>query len=129
VDAISVIYLDTHVVLWTYFGEREKLSKTALEELDSSALMISPAVMMEMQVLYEVGKSAVPPDQILGTMHQDFDLIICRVPFLEMSRQFLTETWTRDPFDRMIVAHAKVSGARLLTKDRNILAHYGNAVW
>jgi PIN domain nuclease of toxin-antitoxin system len=29
--------------------------------------------------------------------------------------------WTRDPFDRLIVAHARVRGWRLATGDRKIL--------
>ena len=30
--------------------------------------------------------------------------------------------WTRDPFDRLIVAHARLRGWRLATGDRVILA-------
>jgi PIN domain nuclease of toxin-antitoxin system len=31
-------------------------------------------------------------------------------------------SWTRDPFDRLIVAHARLRGWRLATGDRVILA-------
>jgi PIN domain nuclease of toxin-antitoxin system len=31
-------------------------------------------------------------------------------------------SWTRDPFDRLIVAHARLRGWRLATGDRMILA-------
>ncbi|WP_199317478.1 hypothetical protein [Planktothricoides raciborskii] len=37
--------------------------------------------------------------------------------------------WTRDPFDRLIVAHAAVNNNILLTKDRIILANYAQAQW
>jgi hypothetical protein len=38
-------------------------------------------------------------------------------------------SWTRDPFDRLIVAHAQMRGWRLATGDRMILANLpGNAV-
>ena len=39
------------------------------------------------------------------------------------------ETWTRDPFDRVIVAQARLRGAPLLTKDRAIHAGYERAIW
>ena len=37
--------------------------------------------------------------------------------------------WTRDPFDRLIVADAIVSSGSLLTKDQRILSHLPIAVW
>ncbi|CAC9532590.1 hypothetical protein BHECKSOX_1240 [Bathymodiolus heckerae thiotrophic gill symbiont] len=37
--------------------------------------------------------------------------------------------WTRDVFDRLIVAQAMADKAELITKDGNILKHYNKAVW
>lgn len=41
----------------------------------------------------------------------------------------LKESWTRDPFDRLIVANAKAAGAPLITKDERIRKHYRRAIW
>ncbi len=41
----------------------------------------------------------------------------------------LKEGWTRDPFDRLIVANAKAANASLVTKDERILKNYSRAVW
>jgi PIN domain nuclease of toxin-antitoxin system len=41
----------------------------------------------------------------------------------------LSETWARDPFDRLIVANARARDAVLVTKDERILRHYPLAVW
>jgi PIN domain nuclease of toxin-antitoxin system len=41
----------------------------------------------------------------------------------------LRETWGRDPFDRLIVAQAKVNEVVLVTKDETIRSNYGLAVW
>ena len=38
-------------------------------------------------------------------------------------------TWTRDPFDRVIVANAALNGNILISKDQNILEHYIHARW
>ncbi len=128
-ETVPLIYLDTHVVLWTYFGEITKLSKAACTALEKSDLRISPAVFMEMQVLFEIGRTAVEPTEILATMQRDFDLTVCKAPFMDIAREFQSETWTRDPFDRMIVAHCKVSNSSLLTKDRKIRDHFAAAIW
>jgi PIN domain nuclease of toxin-antitoxin system len=42
----------------------------------------------------------------------------------------LDEKWTRDPFDRLIVANAKANGfAWLISADEHIRNHYPRAVW
>jgi PIN domain nuclease of toxin-antitoxin system len=38
-------------------------------------------------------------------------------------------TWTRDPFDRLIAAHAIVLGAPLLTADEEIQGNLPLATW
>ena len=43
--------------------------------------------------------------------------------------QSLEIDWTRDPFDRLIVAQAIAADGFLLTKDRTILNHSVAALW
>lgn len=38
-------------------------------------------------------------------------------------------TWTRDPFDRLLVADALVASAPFLTKDAHIADHCRLAIW
>ena len=38
-------------------------------------------------------------------------------------------SWTRDPFDRMITAHALSFSAMLCTRDGTIREHYQHAFW
>jgi PIN domain nuclease of toxin-antitoxin system len=45
------------------------------------------------------------------------------------SCDMLGHRWTRDPFDRIIVAHADVVSAPLLTKDQAIRRNYRRAFW
>ena len=44
-------------------------------------------------------------------------------------RQALAEKWSRDPFDRLIVAHAKAQKTPLVTRDEKIRENYRLAVW
>jgi PIN domain nuclease of toxin-antitoxin system len=41
----------------------------------------------------------------------------------------LLHRWTRDPFDRLIVAQAAIESVRLLTKDRTIRRNFAGAIW
>jgi PIN domain nuclease of toxin-antitoxin system len=41
----------------------------------------------------------------------------------------LGQSWTRDPFDRIIVSQAALRNAPLVTRDQVIRDHYSQAVW
>ncbi len=43
--------------------------------------------------------------------------------------QAIDYQWTRDVFDRLITAEAEAMGFALVTKDKNILANYKQAIW
>lgn len=55
---------------------------------------------------------------------------VCTLPFTAVTEAALEESWTREPFDRLIVAQAKANGyAALITADRLIRANYSQALW
>ena len=41
----------------------------------------------------------------------------------------MRQSWTRDPFDRIIVAQAALRRTSLITKDAVIRADYNRALW
>ncbi len=85
---------------------------------------------VELEYLYEIGRIIVKPQEILVKLGIEIGLTVCDHPFPAIAEMALGESWTRDPFDRIIVAHAKSNGgAPLLTKDEQILTHYSNARW
>ena len=49
--------------------------------------------------------------------------------FADVVAAATTFAWTRDVFDRLIVANAMTDGARLLTADQHILDNFRDAVW
>lgn len=49
--------------------------------------------------------------------------------YAEIIDRALTTKWTRDTFDRLIVAAASIKQQTLLTNDKNILENYPFAVW
>ena len=56
-----LIYLDTHVVAWMFAGRTELIPESVRVLLDEHDLMISPAVKLELQYLFELPQS-VPLD-------------------------------------------------------------------
>lgn len=124
-----MIYLDTHVVVWLYAGLSEKFTLRGVDLLENKQLLISPMVQLELQYLKEIQRISAESALIVETLAYSIGLQICQTSFAQIIAESITETWTRDPFDRLIVAQSKTRRAPLLTQDRLILEHYPQAVW
>ena len=124
-----MVYLDTHLVLWLYAGTLELISKDVLLALDGNDLYISPIVELELQYLKESKKIKKSALEITDALRKELNLKICAKDFHSVIRETLGIHWTRDPFDRIIVAHAALNNNILLTKDQTIRAHYKQALW
>ena len=124
-----MIHVDTHVAVWLYAGEIDRFPERALAEMRSEALVISAMVSLEIQYLYEIERLTVKAETAVDALRRSLGVEISTSPFGDIVAKALTHTWTRDPFDRIIVADAALGGARLLTKDRGIQANYRKAFW
>ena len=125
-----ICYLDTQIVIWLAEANLAKLSQRALSLIQAADLRVSPIALLELQYLYEIKRIVVTPQQILVKLNTEVGLTLCDHPFPIIAEVALGESWTRDPFDRLIVAHAKANGASLLlTKDEVIRANYAHAQW
>ena len=124
-----MIYLDTHVVVWLYAGEHNRFTRTARRLIETEPLLISPVLLLELALLEETGRIRARAQTIFTELQESVGLAICDLPFAEVSITSLQQKWTRDPFDRLIVAQAFARGARLITKDRFIRRHFKDAVW
>ena len=124
-----MIYLDTHVVVWLYAGLTEKLTDLAIELIENNALVISPIVKLELTYLHEIKRVTRTSQVIFNDLQSRIGLKICELSFEAVTNKAMSQTWTRDPFDRIIVAHALCNQAKLLTKDNTILKHCKLATW
>lgn len=124
-----LIYLDTHVVVWLYAGELTLFPKQVVRILENEELLISPIVLLELQYLLEVEKIKAKPEKIFSELEEEIGLKICRQEFCKVVMESLKQSWTRDPFDRLIVAQARLAQAFLITKDQFILKNYSKALW
>lgn len=69
-----MIFLDTHVVVWLYAGIVEKISKLAIQQIESNELLISQMVRLELQYLYEIGRITVAPDIMIKDLSNTIGL-------------------------------------------------------
>lgn len=125
----SLIYLDTHVCAWLFAGLTERLSARGVDLIESRSVLISPMVRLELRLLAEIGRLDVGPGNVIDYLARNVGLRVCDLPFDRVVDQAIGQDWTRDPFDRLIVAQAALRKAMLLTRDRQIAAHYSEAVW
>lgn len=124
------VYLDTHVVVWLCEGEVEKLSAAAVTAIETSDLLISPIVLLELQYLFEIKRIVKPSLALIEQLQTLVGLKMSDYSFPDVVRTALSETWTRDPFDRMIVAQARADGySELVTSDQKIQENYSRTVW
>jgi len=128
-DGAKVIYLDTHVLVRLFLGEVGTLGAAARRSIEEDDIAASAAAVLELEFLHEIGRLRPPAAKVVSALTADIGLRVCDLPFRTVVDHALKENWTRDPFDRLIVANAKAAGAPLVTKDDRIRRHYPQCVW
>jgi PIN domain nuclease of toxin-antitoxin system len=123
-------YLDTNVVIFLHSGNSARLSRRAIEQIESADLLVSAMVMLELEMLYEKGAVKYKASQILSDLSQQIGVVVCQLPMAVIINSALHVKWTREPGDRLIVANAIANNeAPLVTSDRRIHEQYPNAIW
>ena len=124
-----MIYLDTHVVVWLYAGLTEKFSEPVRQLINDDEVCISPMVRLELRYLHEIQRVTDDEHTIVSDLANRIGLQVCAEPFNSVVTRALAASWTRDPFDRLIVAQAALHDSILVSKDQTILANYAHARW
>jgi PIN domain nuclease of toxin-antitoxin system len=128
--AVTRLYLDTHILVWLYQDGVSRLTPQGIRAIESAEqLLISPMVELELAYLHEISRINCPAATILDILRRDIGLETCPQPFAAVIGAALKLDWTRDPFDRIIVAQADHRESPLLTADQNISKHYSAAIW
>lgn len=123
------VHLDTHVVVWLYTDPLRAWPMRVQQVLESAALWHAPMVRLELQYLHEIGRLRVPPAVLLADLLDSVGLRECPQPFSRVVSLAESIGWTRDVFDRLIVAQAMAAGARLISRDGVIREHFGQVLW
>jgi PIN domain nuclease of toxin-antitoxin system len=114
-----VILLDTNAVLWALAGDRRAAPLLA----HGGRLRLSPVSLLEIQFLVEVGRLELAPGRSSGEIADDGRWSLDSPSSARLFAAARDLDWTRDPFDRLLVAHARYRRWRLATGDRFLLKH------
>lgn len=128
-DRAVSFHIDTHVALWMAAGDARRRLKPIEAMLRKGPLYLSPLAILELQFLFELGRLGTRVEEVVGVLFEDHGVEEAPGDLREIGRQAQGLTWTRDPFDRLIVAHALAHGSVILTADETILAHCPRARW
>lgn len=110
------LLIDTHVLLW-WLADDKALTPSARDAITigTSDVFVSAISFAEIAIKKSLGKLAVP-DGVTGASHsagfEDLDFKAAHATELEQL------PWHhRDPFDRMLIAQAKVERLTIVTSD------------
>jgi PIN domain nuclease of toxin-antitoxin system len=126
----SALLLDTHCWLWAQFGQTEKFSRLGRRTLERAAqngtLRVSVISVWEIGLLEAKGRLSLKMPcaewvrQSLTTPGLSLEPFTPEIA-IESSR--LPGEIHADPADRILIATARITGARLLTADQRLLAY------
>lgn len=120
--------LDTHIAVALYEGRTAGLSTATLRAIDREAVSISPIVLLELEFLREIGRLRVGGAEISRYLAERLSIRVAGDRYADVAMESLALGFTRDPFDRLIVAHAALLGAPLVTQDHNVSRYYAKAL-
>lgn len=124
-----MIHLDTHVVVWLYAEQLERIPLGLRSKMDTTQLAVSPAVGLELAFLHEIGRVRDEAAVVLDSLRRTAEVAVDPTSFAEVVRHASEMTFARDPFDRLIAGQARAAGAQLATKDQVLRDHLAEAVW
>ncbi|MBI3053784.1 MAG: transposase, partial [Betaproteobacteria bacterium] len=88
-------YLDTHITLWLYSGQTERLSKRATNLINQERVGVSPVVLLELQYLREIVRVTAVPRAIIMDLEQRLGLAIEDRSLETVMERALGLAWTR----------------------------------
>ena len=121
------LLLDTHVAIWLY-SEPDRVSPSVRDQIG-----VERDVRISVISAWEFGQKRKKFPEMFPVSFED---IIAGSGFTKTDFPFSCHLYAEDlppihgdPFDRMLVAHALVTGAAIVTADRNIPQYPVATIW
>jgi PIN domain nuclease of toxin-antitoxin system len=112
-----MILLDTNAIIFLQAGNKRA---RPLEKYRGQFLC-SPVSLLELRLLEESGRLTLPEKNGRLLFLDDPQFPIDEISMTELVLASFANGWTRDVFDRLIVAHADIRRIRLATSDQVII--------
>lgn len=113
-----MILLDANAVIWIV--QRHRRARR-LENV--ARLYISPATLLELQFLRELGRLRLREGLTIEALADDPRWRLDEPPAARWFAIAGELAWTRDPFDRLVAAHARLRRWRIATGDAHMQEH------
>lgn len=113
------VLLDTHFLLWVIV-DSPRMDEFAGWFGSYEPWGVSPVSLLEVKFLAEVGRLEVRGEEFVEAVGSDPRFDVDDVPLINLIRNAIPLTWTRDPFDRLLAAHSSARRVPLCTVDRLI---------
>lgn len=116
------LLLDSHTLLWWLAGDR--LSDEALAAIADPGVdaLVSAASIWELEIEAALGKLRVDADLVAEVEAAGFDWLPIQAQHAREAARLPARH--RDPFDRMLIAQARLGGHTIVTRDA-VFAEYG----
>ncbi|MGI9140819.1 MAG: type II toxin-antitoxin system VapC family toxin [Gemmatimonadaceae bacterium] len=112
------LLLDTHVLLWVLAGDK-RLTRSSRDILTSAdTVVVSVVSAWEITLKAAAGKLRAPED--LEEAVRESGLSMTTLDFADVAESARLPVRHSDPFDRMLVAQARVRGLTMMSKDRQL---------
>ena len=118
-----VIHVDTHVAVWLYDDPATRIPRKAGRRLQHDPPVLSPMAELELPYLHQSGRIRPTAETVLAELARTLGLTTSTASCSIVVGAARELTWTRDPFDRLIVANALADRADLITADQRIREH------
>lgn len=126
------LLLDTHAFIW-WTSDPSRLSKRALAfcEDPENQLVLSVVSLWEMQIKAQMGKLVLRGSlsEIIEAQQQRNQVEIIPITLDHVLALDSLPPLHGDPFDRLLIAQARIEGASVLTKDEMIPRYSVDVVW
>lgn len=121
------ILLDTHMILW-WLADDPRLSSKARQLIadGSNTVIVSAATAWEIAIMQALGRLKTDGPFEPEVREQGFRLL--PITFTHAAQVLMLPPIHRDPFDRMLVAQARVENLKLLTADPYLLRYPANLI-
>jgi PIN domain nuclease of toxin-antitoxin system len=124
--------LDTHAILYWLSGNK-KLGRDARKVMESSTseLLVSVVSTWEIGIKYNLGKLTLPesPERYLPRRYQQHGFTLITLEHMEALAAASLPHHHDDPFDRALVAQAKIRKATLVSGDSAFDDYPVRTIW
>ena len=121
------LLLDTHVVLW-WVGDNRRLNSAAREAI-ATADLVWVSAMTALEVAIKVSKRQLRTSEPLPVTVAADDFTELAVTMRHAQEVERLPRHHGDPFDRLLIAQARIEGATIVTHDRAFEAYGVPVIW